>query len=474
MLGGRKGICCLVILMLTLIMVSSVSGISIYNQLEREITGRVTNGKTLYVGGSGQNNYTKIQDAIENASIEDTIFVFSGIYHENIVIDKSINLIGQDKDSTVIDANYNRNVVDISTDKVNISGFTIQNSGNDSYWDSGINIESDYNNISDNNILNNMIGIRLNYKAQKNTISYNDFINDGLWVRNSYQNVVFSNTVNDKPLVYLENEADKVIYDAGQIVLINCNNITVQNLELYNATIGIQLWETNYCIISNNTIYENYNSGILLYQSCSNIITGNSIYSNGEGIGLNDWCNRNSITNNIISLNRDDGISIYYSSANTISGNIIQENGHSCYYWEYGSGIALDHIADRNIIRENIILNNLYGVLLFGARYNIISKNLITNNTEAGMFVLAFLNFVNKNNFINNKCAATFESYLFFYNRWTRWRGNYWDDWKGFGRYEIDGVIVIPKYYRNYVEWIEIPWDNFDWFPANEPYDIEV
>jgi len=47
--------------------------------------------KTLYVGGSGPDNYTKIQDAIDNVSEGYTIYVFSGIYNEHILIDKEIN-----------------------------------------------------------------------------------------------------------------------------------------------------------------------------------------------------------------------------------------------------------------------------------------------------------------------------------------------------------------------------------------------
>ncbi|HDN50977.1 MAG TPA: hypothetical protein ENG06_04290, partial [Thermoplasmatales archaeon] len=43
-------------------------------------------GNTWYVGGSGPNNYTKIQDAIDNASDGDTVFVFNGIYYENVLI----------------------------------------------------------------------------------------------------------------------------------------------------------------------------------------------------------------------------------------------------------------------------------------------------------------------------------------------------------------------------------------------------
>ena len=37
----------------------------------------ISNGKTLYVGGSGEGNYTKIQDAIDDASDGDTVFVFN-------------------------------------------------------------------------------------------------------------------------------------------------------------------------------------------------------------------------------------------------------------------------------------------------------------------------------------------------------------------------------------------------------------
>ena len=61
--------------------------------------------ETLYVGGSGPGNYTKIQDAIDDASDGDTVFVFSGIYNEFLSIDKSIQLIGEDKNTSIINAN---------------------------------------------------------------------------------------------------------------------------------------------------------------------------------------------------------------------------------------------------------------------------------------------------------------------------------------------------------------------------------
>jgi len=51
----------------------------------------------------GINSRGYIQDLIDNASDGDTIYIPSGIYYENIIINKAINLIGEDKDTTIID-----------------------------------------------------------------------------------------------------------------------------------------------------------------------------------------------------------------------------------------------------------------------------------------------------------------------------------------------------------------------------------
>ena len=62
-----------------------------------------SSGHWLYVGGSGPGNYSVIQDAVDNATDGDTVFVYNGIYSDyfpdnfacvNIV--KKISLIGED------------------------------------------------------------------------------------------------------------------------------------------------------------------------------------------------------------------------------------------------------------------------------------------------------------------------------------------------------------------------------------------
>ena len=61
-------------------------------------------GNTLYVGGSGPNNYSSIQSAVNDANPGDTVFVYNGTYYETVYIDKNdITLLGEDKNITIID-----------------------------------------------------------------------------------------------------------------------------------------------------------------------------------------------------------------------------------------------------------------------------------------------------------------------------------------------------------------------------------
>ncbi|MGB9694131.1 MAG: hypothetical protein ACPLYF_04740, partial [Fervidobacterium sp.] len=76
-------------------------------------------------------DYPKIQWAVDNATDGDTIFVRSGPpYYENIVIDKSITLIGEDRNSTIIDGSETGSVIFIKTaNNVNVQNFTLRKSG---------------------------------------------------------------------------------------------------------------------------------------------------------------------------------------------------------------------------------------------------------------------------------------------------------------------------------------------------------
>ena len=455
-----------------------------------DITQISGNGDTLYVGGTGPINYSKIQDAIDNASNGDTVFVYddSSPYYENVVVNKSINLKGENRDTTVIDGNGS-DVVYVSADWVNISAFTLRNGG------FGINIHSDYNTISGNNISNNWYGIFLDdssntisgnnissngiylYHSSNNNISDNSFFNDGLFVYYSYQNNVYNNTVNGKTLVYLEEKSNKVIKDAGQIVLINCNNIIVQNQELSNTRIGVQLWSSDNCLIFGNNISSNNVVGIHLYYSSNNIISDNIISDSDGGIFLYSSSNNN-ISSNKIFNNSRYGIKTDGSDYNSISINDISNNDEgirltgSCYNEISGNniisnkeGVILHHWSSHNnTISGNNIISNHYGIWTPGGSNNTIFGNNIISN-DYGIDLESPLNVIKYNNFMGNSRDAIFMTFHFPSNYWYR---NYWDDWPSLIPRPIFGMVILSFYPP-----LGIPWMNFDWCPLTEPYGGE-
>jgi parallel beta-helix repeat protein len=244
---------------------------------------------TWSVDGSGRADFTRIQDAINNASDGDTILVYSGVYYENVYVNISVTLRGIGH--PVVDAGGRKSAITLTADRITLQGFNATNSRS-SWGDVGIEVTSNNNTITGNNVCNNSgSGISLSYSnnntitgnnisnnkycgiafdGSNNTITGNTFVNNGLFVIEAYQNTVEDNIVNGKPLVYLEDASDYKVEDAGQVILLNCNNITVENLDLSNTSGGIALWKTENSKISNNTVCNNNFVGISLYDSSNN------------------------------------------------------------------------------------------------------------------------------------------------------------------------------------------------------------
>ena len=144
----------------------------------KQITMPTAKGDTLYVGGNGTGNYSKIQDAIDNASDGDTVFVYddSSPYYENIKINKPINLIGENKETTVIDGKENGDVIKITANIVSINDFKIQNSSKYPQTPGHYGILLVFSNgccIENNIIQNNSYGIYVPKNSNNNTIINN-------------------------------------------------------------------------------------------------------------------------------------------------------------------------------------------------------------------------------------------------------------------------------------------------------------
>lgn len=188
-------------------------------------------------------DFHTIQEAINsnNVTENDIIFVYEGTYLENVVINKSVTLIGENRDSTVVDGGGIDSVVSITVNNVIVNGFTMKNSGMSPY-DNGISVErSSGSVISRNRITNNNDGIGLHYSnnnvISNNIISSNNF--DGIGLYSSSSNVISGNTLS------------------------------------YNYD-GIGSYSSNYNVISSNILSNNYYGIYLTFYSYNSIIYHNN------------------------------------------------------------------------------------------------------------------------------------------------------------------------------------------------------
>jgi len=160
------------------ILLLTITFIVVLNQKKgkKETTPRITDiiyvNKDNTIGpwsGTLKHPYQHINDAVSNSKPGDTIYVNEGTYHENITIDKTITLVGEDKSNTIIDGMNNDTILYVTKDNVNILDFTIRNSGGYK-GNAGVKLISDNNQVTDCIIHRTKTGIYLD-DSDENEIS---------------------------------------------------------------------------------------------------------------------------------------------------------------------------------------------------------------------------------------------------------------------------------------------------------------
>lgn len=228
--------------------------------------------------GTQEHPYRFIQDGINNATEGDTVFVYNGIYFENIYINTTINLVGEDKNTTIIDSGGQHDVIYIGypANSVTITGFTLQNSGNHTsggaIFDAGIEIHSDFNNIVNNIISKHPIyGISL-WASKGNNISQNEISlcgRSGIDFLSGpsnliYHNIICNNEVGVSALgssncqdnilsynTFTRNNKGLAMFDSGNNICYNnfINNVDFNAMSHFNfwkMKSSRNIWEGNY------------------------------------------------------------------------------------------------------------------------------------------------------------------------------------------------------------------------------------
>ncbi|MHA1675333.1 MAG: NosD domain-containing protein [Promethearchaeota archaeon] len=315
--------------------------------------------------------------------------------------------------------------------------------------------------INSNNIVinaNEIVGSgisALDLTGMNFTLTNNNFSSCGLRVSSlllenlqSY-NIDLSNLVNNKPLFYILNQTEMSISDnAGQIFLVNCTDVSVQNMGIQNCTIGISvmystnisitnvsssfhslygilIWNSTDCHVLNTSTSFNQYYGILGVQGYNISFISNAITENLKtGLNLQNSAFQHILDSEITS-NIENGVKLDGCMNCTLDSNEIHENlEHS---------IFLDGSNGTHILR-NSFYENLNGIILNSSSNNFIQKNAISNCvlTYIGMDSLSDNNSVLQNDFLS-LTNSTLQFYDAGRNNWSDSSnslnlGNYFSD----------------------------------------------
>lgn len=285
-------------------------------------------GLTGCFGEEGEKTIV-IQELIDAAFPGDTINIPVGIYYEHITIDKPINLIGEDKNNTIIESDWINDTVYVCANNVTISEFTIKNGL------IGVHLSSCHNTTITNNIISNnadlnkyvdLTGIQLKLPLWP-TVA-------GIYLRESKGNLIHNNIIID---------------NVGSSIVLCLNS------------------DSNY--ISDNIITNN-SHGIYSYSSCSNTITNNNISRNTYYgiIALEDSENNRVFNNNLLGNTQNA-----YDECNNTWDNLIMEMSGTQYakgnYWsDYEKQYP-------NAVQSPIIDIDGNEYVIWGLQYNITGGN---------------------------------------------------------------------------------------------------
>ncbi|MHA2291531.1 MAG: right-handed parallel beta-helix repeat-containing protein [Candidatus Hodarchaeales archaeon] len=319
---------------------------------------------------------------------------------------------------------------------------------------------SDDNTFSDNILSESYFGISIpsdsNFNTlERNTASLNTY--DGFLLDGSSNNILINNTVEKNENYGIELRSAMYNTLAGNLV----DNNTISGLYLENSSNNI---------LSENYVYRNSGDGFFLNSSYNNTLSKNTANKNvNDGFRLNSGSNNNTLTENTASWNlngfslanshnnslaennatKNIGPGFYLSTVNnsSITGNSACENTDGFYLWEStnnnitgntacentgGDGFSLWNSNNNTVIRNDILYNNQYGILLSDSSHNLLYLNIfIKNIIEPQAYDLT-----GENSWTNSS------------------HGNYWSDYSGLDAnndgigdtfYVIDSVRVYDS-----------------------------
>lgn len=246
--------------------------------LAGQIDSIFNNELLIIVDQNGEGDYQTIQEAVNNAQHGSTIYVKNGEYKEVVMIKKQINLVGEDKDSTLINpiSEKNKYAICLGAPNIKINSLSIKN-GAPGIYSSGIRVISSNIEIYNCNVYDTPVGIVI-------------------WSSDNKIDGCYFWGCEDEGIALIGTE-----YSA-------CNNNIISNCIFRSNCDGIELQYSSSNTISNCDFYDNSHTGIdaIATSNNKNIILNCRIYNNKvHGVYFSS-SSENTIKNCLI-FNNDNG-----------------------------------------------------------------------------------------------------------------------------------------------------------------------
>ena len=250
------------------------------------------------------NEYPTIQAAIDSANNYDTVYVHSGTYIENIVFNnKSIYLIGQDRNNTIIDGNQACPVINL-TGNSTVESLKIQNAGGNCFYGGGIRATGSSS------------------KLVRNCIITNNILSD---TNDTRGGAIFGNN------------------------LLKVSNCVISNNYAQQYSGGI--YGAGY--IENSIIRNNHGAGVFNIDTITNCILADN------GLGVMIFGPDSTIIKNCTFLRNNDGVEYINSVGNKIENSIFQENNRNLFFWRNSSQSYSNVTTNYSILQGGQTTNGL-------------------------------------------------------------------------------------------------------------------
>jgi nitrous oxidase accessory protein len=277
-------------------------------------------------------DFSSIQAAINAAAVGDTVYVHAGHYYEHLVISKPVKLLGENKTLTIIDGNFTGDVVTVAAVNVEISGFTIQNSGKRIVTGGPPSLGFP--------VYENMCGV---YVSSCTGCNINGNVVSGNFVGLNFE---------------------------------SCSNVLISENQIVDNSgdCGIRIAFSSAVTLSNNEIALNHNCGAVVFQCSASTVSENQIVDNlGQGGMVISFLSRFiTVSKNNITGNAFHGLNLVNALENSVFGNNIGSNHY---------GVCLSG-GTSNKVYENYIQANYYGLAFYDSPSEQAYNNALVNNTN--------------------------------------------------------------------------------------------